>query len=283
MALIRYPGSKAKLVTEITERFPDNMKHALWSSAKHGEYREPFFGSGAIGFQVLESVNPRCAVRLNDIDADLICLWQSVLDSPLDLIRYVSKFTPSVEAFFQFKSEDGSNHSSRAYRGFRKLALHRMSVSGFGVMAGGPIGGKMQEHQEYNVGCRWNPERIKADIGVLHNLLKQFRSLEFTALDFEAALSGGDTRTFVYLDPPYYAKGSQLYKFSMPDESHVRLADILRHARFKWVLSYDDHPRIRELYKWAQFEAVVVKYSNAVTRNAFRPKNKEIVITPCNQ
>jgi DNA adenine methylase len=85
---------------------------------------------------------------------------------------------------------------------------------------------------------------------------------------------------FIYLDPPYYEKGAQLYKHNMSPEDHEDLATRLQACKAQWLLSYDDHPRIRELYDWAQIEPVFVKYSNAVCKTDKRPKNQEIVIRP---
>ena len=54
----------------------------------------------------------------------------------------------------------------------------------------------------------------------------------------------------VYLDPPYYGKGRDLYANYYTPEDHAALADFLRtEASFNWVLSYDDLPEGRELYR----------------------------------
>ena len=50
----------------------------------------------------------------------------------------------------------------------------------------------------------------------------------------------------VYLDPPYYVKGSQLYLSFYDEADHAALAKALRNERrFKWVLSYDNAPEVR--------------------------------------
>ena len=51
-------------------------------------------------------------------------------------------------------------------------------------------------------------------------------------------------RAFVYLDPPYYAKGSQLYLNHYKPEDHATLATFLASAKFAWVMSYDNTPEI---------------------------------------
>lgn len=52
----------------------------------------------------------------------------------------------------------------------------------------------------------------------------------------------------VYLDPPYYTKGSQLYLNHYTSADHTALAEYLSNAPFTWVMSYDNDPAIRKLY-----------------------------------
>jgi DNA adenine methylase len=54
----------------------------------------------------------------------------------------------------------------------------------------------------------------------------------------------------VYLDPPYYEKGANLYLNGYTDKDHARLASFLARPKpFKWVLTYDNTPSIANLYK----------------------------------
>ena len=154
-----------------------------------------------------------------------------------------------------------------------------MSISGFGAMSGGPLGGKHQSNAAYPVNCRWNPECLKRHLVRCHKLFSKFSCLNITCLDFQEVLSSPDD-PFAYLDPPYIAKGPQLYKYSMSDDDHRRLSQVVRGLNYPWVLSYDDHPMTRDLYSWASFSELTVTYTNATHANGNRPKNKEVVICP---
>lgn len=279
MALIRYPGSKEKLTRPIWSRFPDQMKHELWSSRNPWEYREPFFGAGAIGFKVLQRLSPSCRVWLNDIDPGMAALWRTVRDEPEELIKRFDRFEPTAELFYQFKEEDGRTDIPDAQAGFRKLAMHRMSFSGLGAKAGGPIGGKDQENAVYKVGCRWNPEAMKEEVRQLHKRLRPYKQFRFTCEDFAALIDGAPRECFIYVDPPYYEKGPELYKYAMDEADHVRLAGLLRETAATWVLSYDDHIAIRDIYSWATIEEVKITYTCSTSKDGKRPKNKEIIIT----
>jgi DNA adenine methylase len=279
MALIRYPGSKEKLAEEIGDAFPAEILLPLVSSSARWEYREPFFGAGAVGFLSLEHLDPNVRVWLNDIDPGIVALWQSVLKSPVALCRMIQEFRPTKEAFYCFKDEDGRKDLPELERGFRKLALHRLSYSGLGAMAGGPIGGRIQK-SNYNVDCRWKPERMKRDIGILHRRLSRFQDIQITNGDFAPLIQDAPKKCFIYLDPPYYEKGGQLYKHSMSEVDHQRLHDLLAKCEAAWALSYDDHPEIRRLYSWAEFRDMHLTYTISNKKCETRPKNREVVIVP---
>ncbi len=276
ISIIRYPGSKAKLVSQIMCRFPEQMKTLLWSSSGDLEYREPFFGAGAVGMEVMQAIHPSVNVWINDIDPSMAALWKTVRLNPRYLMRRAGEWQPTVEAFDDFKLRDGAG-DDEADLAFRKIALHRMSFSGFGAMAGGPIGGKKQS-SAYNVGCRWNPPELRRNIDRAHRLMSSFPQFRITCGDFAPMIEGATDKVFIYLDPPYYEKGGQLYKFNMIDADHVRLRNLLMGCDATWLLSYDDHPRIRELYADCVIEPIYATYTNAIQSGGKRPKNSEVLI-----
>lgn len=277
-SIIRYPGSKAKLVGSIRAAMPEWMVGTLWPHPAGAMYVEPFFGSGAVGLELLEHVNPSITVWINDIDHGMYALWKSVIEDMPSLIQQVRDFEPDTESFYEFKRTDGTITDNVARDGFCKLALHRMSVSGFGRMAGGPIGGRHQGG-DYTVGCRWNPAAIEQAIYNARETLGKFKSLRITNLHFRDVLAEVTDASLVYLDPPYYVKGGQLYAHNMSDAEHEELAALLHDTPADWRLSYDDCPRVRELYSWASFRELEIRYTNAVTKDK-RPKNRELLISP---
>jgi DNA adenine methylase len=277
--LIRYPGSKAKLWGPILNAMPEEISIPLWSENCKWDYREPFFGSGAIGFRLLDVIDTRCNVWLNDKDYSLVCMWKSVQDSPKELQDMVMQFKPNTEDFFIFKKEDGATDIDPVLSGFRKLALHQMSVSGFGAMSGTCLGGRDQENAQYPIDCRWNPITLCKHIESRHLQFKRFgRRLKITCEDFQELIEGAPRKCFLYADPPYVEKGGMLYKYSMSEDDHRRLAKLLIGSKCKWVASYDDHPLVREMYKRCDIEEVKVTYTNATNAISVRPKNKEVVI-----
>jgi DNA adenine methylase len=52
----------------------------------------------------------------------------------------------------------------------------------------------------------------------------------------------------VYVDPPYVTNGHKLYRYHFDKTDHERLADVVNDLRTPWLMSYDNHPIIRDLY-----------------------------------
>lgn len=276
MALIRYPGSKERLAYQILRYFPLDMSGPLFMDHNRWDYREPFFGAGAIGFRILELLPPSCKAWLNDIDYGIISLWQSVLQMPDQLSELIHHFTPSTQLYNEYKKSDGDRSILPIEAAFRKLALHQMSYSGLGAMSGGPLGGQSQGNSRYRIDCRWSRERLQKDVFELHSTLSNITDLRLTCGDYSRLFAPGKN-VFMYLDPPYYQKGKDLYKYAMSPDDHFVLAKRLRATPHNWIMSYDDSPVIRGLYNWAHIEELEATYT-VYTGNGNRPKNKEILI-----
>lgn len=276
-SIIRYPGSKAKLAPMIRQFMPDWMIGSVFEPPENAWFVEPFFGSGAAGLQLLEHVHTSIRVWINDIDYAMYAIWHSVLHETRTLVDYVRAFEPSKEAFYELKASDGQQSGCIARDAFRKIALHRMSVSGFGAKAGGPIGGRSQDG-DYTVGCRWSPASIEQAIYNAKETLLRFPEVRITNIHVRDVMRDVASSSLVYLDPPYYVKGGQLYAHNMSHDEHVELASLLRETKADWRLSYDDCPEVRELYSWAEFQELEIRYTNAVT-NKKRPKNRELLIS----
>ena len=269
MSFFRYAGGKSKLRELIIQRLVDIGKPCCL------EYREPFFGGGSVGlnyFRHRDKYGKLFVSRpnfsrlwINDRDYGISCLWTSVIKYPQELCAKVRAFTPSVEAFYDIKNELLSLvHASEDVVdiGFRKLAIHQISYSGLGTMSGGPLGGASQQ-SKYGIGCRWSPEYICKQIMKIHYEFSHLtvHSEKCTDYDFQDLITDTSVPALLYLDPPYYVKGNVLYQEKFSCEDHTRLATLLHETKHCWLLSYDDCPEIRELYKWAHLESVDVNYS----------------------
>ena len=267
--LLRYPGGKSRLLSHI-------VPHITGQIEKNNNilsYCEPFLGSGAIAFGVLKKNNNIKKAILNDKDYPLSCLWNTVLFNFEELEEQVKEYQPSVVDFFYFKEVltrrcESLKQEDPVKISLMKIAIHQMSYSGLGVMAGGPIGGKKQE-SNYDISCRWNPG----------NLIKKFKKLRLSlgryqiednkvfCEDYKSILNKTNQHSFIYLDPPYYKKGKEMYMCGFDIDEHKKLSYILKESSAKWILSYDNCDEIRALYEWTNIKEFSAKYYIKTIRN----------------
>ena len=273
ISFFRYPGGKSKLRKTILDHLgPRYFKHPDL------EYREPFFGGGGIGLSLQQSNSGMAGVKsrvwINDRDVGVSCLWTAVIRWPEDLKEQVMQFTPSVETFYQYKGELLTDPWKKTRReivewGFKKLAIHQTSYSGLGTKSGGPLGGRGQ-NSKYKIDCRWSPDYICKKIDKLHELFSELEMREgcCTSDDFADVIYDEQHPAILYLDPPYFVKGNDLYQYGFALEDHERLADLLRQTSHDWLLSYDDCEEIRKLYSWASMEVIGVNYTITAKKDA---------------
>lgn len=266
MGFMRYPGGKAKLLPFIISRLNECLP-------KEGiEYREPFFGAGSVGTELLFHTRRIKKLWINDKDPGIASLWTAIIRCPKMVQDRVRDFKPSVKAFDDFRdhltslTQVPSNDKDLAEVAFRKIAIHQISYSGLGTKSGGPLGGRGQK-SKYKIDCRWSPDHICKGIQAMFSGISRFEieGQVCTNLDFGEVIEPG-SGALVYLDPPYYVKGNDLYQFGFKKDDHERLSKILEASNHTWLLSYDDCPEIRELYKWAAFETMGVNYSITATK-----------------
>jgi site-specific DNA-adenine methylase len=124
---------------------------------------------------------------------------------------------------------------------------------------------------------RWNPRFYSQKARRVSELFRS-RSVILTATDYAPLITAPGDAT-IFLDPPYYLGGPKLYRHRMEASDHMRLARLLRMCPHRWLLTYDDHPFIRRLYRWATVELVRVRYSGRPDRRPYRMET-ELVITP---
>ena len=260
--MFRYPGGKTKLKKQIRDSIKGYYdKYDCWVDCR---YVEPFFGGGAIGRELFPHIKK---IAINDYDIGVAMFWHSVINNHEELCDLVKEFIPTIDKFYEFKkffldkelrNEVLKNEKcSFVETGFMKMALHQISFSGLGVMSGGPLGGNKQQ-SKYKIDCRWNPSYIVKKVIKYHNVLCRNDIFRNTCCydDFyvflKKVIDKGDS--FIYLDPPYYDKGPELYQFHFEEKKHKKLANFLEEIDVPWLLSYDCVEEIRELYSWAEMK-----------------------------
>ena len=104
----------------------------------------------------------------------------------------------------------------------------------------------------YSSGCKSFASQ-PFDIRKLFEHIKQLENRMANVVvenqDFETLIKHYDRQdTFFYADPPYFST-EDMYAVGFNWNDHVRLKDTLSKIQGKFLLSYNDCPEIRELYK----------------------------------
>lgn len=279
-SFFRYPGGKSRLAKRIFEIIDSKV-----DLNEINNYMEPFVGGGSMFLYMTQRLPELTKCQINDKDDDIAFIWQSIQLNPCDLRVRLSKFTPSVDDYCSFLNElslkadfPNSDKDIRIDRAFMKIALHQMSYSGLGTMAGSPIGG-FEQKGKYSIGCRYNPATLIKKITAIEELLMRFQ-MTVSSKDCIDFLDGNNDskNTLIYLDPPYYMIGNTLYEVGMDENEHIKLAEKLKSLKdSKWFISYDDCPFIRDLYSDCEIIDIEANY----TINNKGKKN-ELLICPRN-
>jgi DNA adenine methylase len=235
---LRYPGGKWR-VARYFERL------ILLNKLKGCHYVEPYAGGASLALSLLFT-NHVSEIHLNDLDPAVHAFWDAVLSRTRDFVRLLhsTKVTPA-EWHRQRHIYNKGLVAGKLALGFATFFLNRTNHSG--IMNGGMIGGKGQAG-DWKLDARFNKIELQRRIERIGAFRTRIHLSCRDAVDF---LSDRWTsrRHLVYLDPPYYRAGRELYLNAYGPLDHVDVRDCVKKIGSPWIVSYDDVPEIRRLYK----------------------------------
>lgn len=242
-----YIGGKNRLATKIISLFPE-----------HTTYVEPFAGGG----QVLFHKAPSHVEVLNDLDFDIVNFFRVCQLHYEELIRYL-RFTLVSRTWHKLYSSQNPATLTDVQRAARFFYLQKNS-----------FGGLVLDHKfHYGITqpSNYNPERIPAILEMTHQRL---RRVQIESLPYEEVIEKYDRpTTLFYLDPPYWER--KLYKFNFTEADFQNLKECMLRIQGKCILSLDDRPEVRKLFREFRLEAVELSYT--VKRDS-TARHKELFI-----
>jgi DNA adenine methylase len=233
---LRYAGGKSLAVGLIIELIPNDIKKIV----------SPFFGGG--------SVEIACASKLGmevigyDIFDLLVNYWNIQINEPTKLANYLKNFSPTKDGFLEVKDKLKKHWKKEeiikdeiilaAYYYFN----HNTSYGPH--FLGSPSSVYLQEN-------RYNTLLDKVKNFQAGNLAVKNDRFENTIINHN--------EDFLYCDPPYYLGGGSKTFIGMyphrnfpihhKDFDHKLLCSLLKKHKGGFILSYNDCPEIREMYK----------------------------------
>jgi len=124
-----------------------------------------------------------------------------------------------------------------------------------------------------------------ARIRALMDLNRRLDRVNVENLPWQDCIERYDSEeTCFYLDPPYVGGDQRVYgDLGFDDVDHEALREMLGCVDGKWVLSYDDHPMIRDLYGDCHIVEVSRKRGIGNNHKTLRKRFDELIIRPGGQ
>lgn len=231
---LSYLGGKNRIARKIISLIPEHIC-----------YVEPFCG----GAQVFFHKEPSRVEVLNDLDSEIFNFLRVCQLHHPELIRYLQFCIAGRKWFDLFQKQDPTILSD-IQRAARFFYLQKNCYGG------------LIRRQNFAVsvqdGSNYNPTRIPM---VLHLAHERLLNVQLECLPYQEILRKYDRPfTFFYLDPPYF--GLPYYKFNFKEKDYVELAKLLAGLKGRFLLSLNDRPEVREIFKDFEIHPLELAYSS---------------------
>lgn len=236
--LFRRMGGKYLLKTTIMKYLPDNYQDMI--------YVEPFVGGGSVFFKK----EPSKIEVINDLDKNVMSVYKGFKKYDNEKIKEDVNGHYSKEEFKTLKDYKPKGDYEKFIKQF---ILFRTSF--YGLCKTYDTRGKINMRENYN-------DRLK--------------HVKMYSTDYKNLIEKYDSKnTLFYLDPPYEGSTDELYEHHAFD--YEELERILSHIKGLFLLSINDSPNIRKLFKNFDISVVKTKYGDPIKGGQSRVKNELII------
>ena len=237
---LRYPGGKGLLLRFVREIVSRNAPPGT-------SYVEPFAGGAAVALGLLRSGAVDHAV-IGDADPAIAAFWKAALHHSDELTDRIDKCKVTIDTWHeQARALKHADPNDAIALGFAAFFLNRTNRSG--ILRARPIGGLNQDGP-YKIDCRFNKANLLIRLHKVARLAGRITVHNGDAIDLLECLAPRYADdAFVYADPPYLTKSTDLYLDTMTYEKHQQLSCTLATNYRRWIVSYDCDPRVaKDLY-----------------------------------
>lgn len=285
---LKWAGGKTQLLTVIGSEF--HYKHD-----NKFVYVEPFVGSGAVLFWVLNNYPNLEKVIINDLNFDLINSYRIIKNNVESLIAILEKWEQKYHAFVDQQELKKQYYYTKRELFNKRISTEIEQAALFIFLNKTCFNGlyRVNKKNQFNVPIGSYKRPMICDRDNLMAVSKALSNVEILHGDFEETLVYATENSFFYFDPPYkplsstsnfnsYAKGS------FNDEEQIRLknfCDRLDLLKAKWMLSNSDvkgeNPEdnfFDDLYEGYQINRVLARRS-INSKASKRGQLSELLIT----
>lgn len=250
---LRYPGGKSKLIEYIYSKLNPN---------KLDTFVEPFCGGANVGLSFL---NAKVINRLilNDLDFGVYSLFYTIKNNPNDLMDLIKRYTPTHEDYFNSRDIIKSYYKDCDILRAAWILLLNNRLAYSGIYKANPLGGKNGTNDKLL--SRWNPDNLIKRILHINSMSDRIEVLNMDANMLIEEMYWDDKAT-IFIDPPYFRKGKDLYNHYYNKHDHISLRFLIDHLYQGYpgadmILTYDNDRYIEDLYWYPEIEKISRVYS----------------------
>ena len=241
---LKWAGGKTQLIEDIKAVLPKEVKTEKFT------YIEPFVGSGAILFWVLNNFPNVEKAVINDINSDLIGTYKTIKNDVENLISILQKWEIEYHSF-ENNEEAKKEYYYEKREKFNKRAVSQAEQAALFILLNRTCFNglyRVNRNNEYNVpiGSYKKPQICNPDN--LRLVSKALQKVIILNGDYSDTLEYADKNTLFYFDPPYKPlSGTSSFnnyaKDIFNDDEQIRLkefSDTLNVLGHNWILSNSD-------------------------------------------
>jgi DNA adenine methylase len=250
-----YVGGKRNLARLLVERI---------AALPHATYVEPFVGMGGV---FLRRPFRAKGEVINDISSDVVTLFR-ILQRHYQALMDVLKWQIASRAEWERLMQVPPDTLTDLERAARFLYVQRL---GFGGKVDGRSFGT-----HVRMPARFDVTKLSSMLEDVHERLS---GVTIGRLPYAEVIARYDRPdTLFFLDPPYWGCEDYYGPAVFDRDDFQRLADLLGKIEGRFILTLNDHPKVRDAFAAFDQESVQVRYtlsSEASERRAFG----ELIIT----
>lgn len=241
---LKWAGGKTQLISDIEKSIPKEFKNSKFT------YIEPFVGSGAILFWMLNNFSKIEKAVINDINEDLINTYKTIASNPKELISNLQilqnefhdlEGNEDNKKLYYYNKRDLYNTRKTEQSGQAALFIFINRTCFNGLY-------RVNSKNLYNVPMGGYKKPTICDTQNILAVSNALQKVEILCGDFENTLDWADKNSLFYFDPPYKplsetSSFNTYTKDSFDDVEQIRLKDFctkLDILDYKWILSNSD-------------------------------------------
>ena len=241
---LKWAGGKTQIINHIEKVLPNGIFKNKFT------YIEPFVGSGAVLFWILNNFPNLKKAVINDINEDLINTYHTIASRPKELISLLEtlqsefhglegKGEAKKEYYYQKRDIFNKRNENKSGQAALFIFLNRTCFNGLY---------RVNRNNAFNVPMGSYKKPTICDKENILAVNQALQKVEILCGDYEETLHWADINTLFYFDPPYKplsqtSSFNSYAKDEFNDQEQIRLGDFCRKIdslNHTWILSNSD-------------------------------------------